>query len=77
MFKKGIISSIHTLSNRRHLITCSTMKSLSLNDNERKETMNSYFLNTANNYIFTPVDSHIVMVHNKFISKTKEENGKD
>ena len=64
-------SGIHALPDRRHLITGSTVQGLSLNDNERKETMNSY------NYILTTVDSHIVMVHNKFISKAKEKNGKD
>jgi len=36
-----------TLSNREYLITHSTVQGLCLDNNERKETMNSYFLNTA------------------------------
>ncbi len=36
-----------TLSNRGNLITHNTMQSLCLHNNERKKTMNGYFLNTA------------------------------
>lgn len=37
-----------TLPNGGHLITHSTMQGLSLNDDERKKTVNGYFANVAN-----------------------------
>ena len=38
---------IDTLPDGRHLVTCSTMQGLCVDNNQRKETMNSYLLNTA------------------------------
>ncbi len=53
--KNGKVFSSHnsmdTLSNRKYLITHSTMQGLCLENNERRETMNSYFLNMVNNTI--------------------------
>ena len=47
----SLCNSMNTLPNRKYLITHSTMQSLCLDNNERKETMNGYFLNTANSDI--------------------------
>ena len=52
--KRYGLSCINTLSNGRHLVTCSTMESLSLDNNEWKERMNSYFANTADSDIVQP-----------------------
>ena len=47
---------MNTLSNRRYLVISSTMQSLCLDNNKRKEAMNGYFLNTADsNIIQSPV----------------------
>jgi len=44
-------SNIYTLPNRRCLIAYSTMRGLSLDNDKRKETMNSYFMPTANSRV--------------------------
>lgn len=36
---------MNTLPNRRYLVTHSTIKGLSLNNDERQEAMNGYFAN--------------------------------
>ena len=47
---------MNTLPDRGNLVISSTMQGLCLDNNERKETMNGYFLDTANsNIIQSPV----------------------
>ena len=42
---------MNTLSNRDYLITRSTMQSLSLDNNEPEEAMNSHFTNAENSHV--------------------------
>ena len=49
---------MNTLSNRRYLITHSTMQGLCLNNNKRQETMNGYFLPTTDSNIIQTPEAH-------------------
>lgn len=47
-----LCQTIHTLSNRKYLISHSTIQGLCLDNNKRRETMNGYFTNTAEGKTF-------------------------
>jgi len=46
--------SVNTLPNTRSLVIDSTMQCLCLDNDEREETVNGYFANTANGSVIQP-----------------------
>ena len=48
-----LCNSINTLSNSKYLITHSTMQGLGLDNDERKETMDGYFMTTVEGGLLT------------------------